>query len=81
MRSFWFQLNMVSSQRRGDIEFCCMAFISTSNLADAVQVSPGSTTGISIYEMMPNAHDAESETLLESGRPVFNDESQGAHSG
>ena len=80
VRRFWFQQSMVSSQQIRDIEFCFMAFISTSNLADAVQVSPGSTRGISIYEMMPNAPDAESETLLKSGRAVFNDESQGAHS-
>ena len=70
---------MESLQQIGDIEFCLMASICTSNLAHAVQVSPGSTRGISIYEMMPNAPDAESETLLKSGRAVFNDESQGAH--
>ena len=78
MRRFWFQLSMVSSQQIEDIEFCLMTFICISNLAHAVQVSPGSTRGISIYEMKPNAPDAKSETLLKSGRGVFNDETHGA---
>ena len=65
---------MLSSQQTGDIEFCCMAFISTSNLALAVQVSPCSTRGILIYEMVPLDFNMESETFLRSGHSGFNDE-------
>ena len=66
----------MSSQQTGDIEFCLMTFIFTSYLAHAVQVSPGSTVGISNCEMRPDDAEIESETLLESGHSVFNDELQ-----
>ena len=70
---------MVSSQQTGDIEFWLMTFIFTSHLAHAVQLSPGSTIGISICEMRPDDAEIESETLLKSGHSVFNDELQIAY--
>ena len=41
-----------------------MVFISTSNLTHAVQVSPGATRGISMYEMVPDDPNVESEMFL-----------------
>ena len=67
--SFSFQLTMMSSQQTWDIEFCSTAFIFTFNLAHAVQVSPCATRGISMYEMVPDDPNVESETLLKYDVP------------
>ena len=62
---------MVSSQQTWDIEFCFVVFISISNLAHAVQVSPGATRGISMHEMMPDDPNVESEMLLKYDIPFW----------